>query len=124
MKNGRTSAQTSQKRRQEPSRMLSGGRYVLITGGSGFVGANLAHRLLSSGERVVVYDNLSRAGVGQNYEWLLAEYGNDVALVHADTRDADRLAEAVRGASAVFHFAAQVAVTTSLLAPREDFEIN
>jgi CDP-paratose 2-epimerase len=97
---------------------------VLITGGSGFVGANLAHRLLSSGQRVVLYDNLSRSGVEKNYHWLRATHGDLVSLEVADTRDAEKLSRAVREASAVFHFAAQVAVTTSLESPLEDFAIN
>jgi CDP-paratose 2-epimerase len=97
---------------------------VLITGGSGFVGCNLAHRLLSSGQPVLLYDNLSRSGVEQNYRWLRATHGDLVSLEVADTRDAESLARAVQKASAVFHFAAQVAVTTSLETPATDFAIN
>jgi CDP-paratose 2-epimerase len=99
-------------------------RYVLITGGSGFIGSNLAHRLLRDGERVVLYDNLSRAGVIQNYEGLRAEFGTQVTLLEADLRDAATLTAAVEQAAAVFHFAAQVAVTTSLETPLEDFAVN
>jgi CDP-paratose 2-epimerase len=102
----------------------SGDGSVLITGGSGFVGANLAHRLLANGQQVVIYDNLSREGVERNYRWLRATHGEHVTLIEADTRDAEQLAEAVANASAVFHFAAQVAVTTSLETPAVDFAIN
>jgi CDP-paratose 2-epimerase len=102
----------------------NGSGYVLVTGGSGFIGANLAHRLLSDGERVLLYDNLSRAGVEQNYAWLREEHGERVRLQQADTRDASSLREAVRSATAVFHFAAQVAVTTSIEQPAEDFAVN
>ncbi|MDB4988509.1 MAG: CDP-paratose 2-epimerase [Myxococcaceae bacterium] len=98
--------------------------YVLITGGSGFVGANLAERLLSQGRSVVLYDNLSRAGVESNARWLAREYGDRVRLVRGDVRDAERISQLVASASAVFHFAAQVAVTTSLIQPVEDFDIN
>jgi len=98
--------------------------YVLITGGSGFVGANLAQRLLAEGRRVVLYDNLSRPGVESNARWLAREYGPRVRLVRGDVRDPGKLQPIVAGASAVYHFAAQVAVTTSLLEPIEDFEIN
>jgi CDP-paratose 2-epimerase len=100
------------------------GRPVVITGGSGFIGANLAGRLLADGETVVLYDNLSREGVEKNFEWLRETYGSQVTLEVGDTRDAKALAETVRNASAVFHFAAQVAVTTSLSKPRFDFEVN
>jgi CDP-paratose 2-epimerase len=98
--------------------------HTLITGGAGFVGCNLADRILAAGGRVTVLDNLSRAGVERNLAWLRARHGDRVRAVVADVRDADALAAAVRGASEVFHFAAQVAVTTSLVDPAEDFEVN
>jgi CDP-paratose 2-epimerase len=98
--------------------------YVLITGGCGFVGTNLADRLLSEGERVCVFDNLSRAGVERNLEWLREKHGKRLVVQVADTRDAAALRDAVRRASKVFHFAAQVAVTTSLADPISDFEVN
>jgi CDP-paratose 2-epimerase len=97
---------------------------VVITGGSGFIGTNLADRLLSAGERVVLFDNLSRAGVEQNHEWLRRRHGGLVQLEVADTRNMAAVSRVVRTASAVFHFAAQVAVTTSLTHPRLDFEVN
>ncbi len=100
------------------------GRRVLITGGAGFIGTNLAHRLLSAGQPVTIYDNLSRPGVEQNIHWLRQTHGDLVRLEKADIRDAAPLRAAVARASKVFHFAAQVAVTTSLNDPIEDFEIN
>jgi CDP-paratose 2-epimerase len=97
---------------------------VLITGGCGFVGANLADRLASAGERVLLYDNLARANVIKNLEWLQQRHGRRVETVIADVSDADALRETVRQASAVFHLAAQVAVTNSLDDPVRDFETN
>jgi len=97
---------------------------ILITGGAGFVGTNLAHRYLSSGVPVRVYDNLSRAGVEANARWLRDTHGDLVEIEVADVRDAARLRQAVRDAARVFHLAAQVAVTTSLVDPVEDFEVN
>jgi CDP-paratose 2-epimerase len=88
------------------------------------VGCNLADRLLSSGRRVTVFDNLSRPGVERNLAWLRAQHGDRVTPVVADVRDRGALAAAVRDAAEVFHFAAQVAVTTSLVDPVDDFEIN
>lgn len=97
---------------------------VLVTGGAGFIGANLADRLLGQGQDVVVYDALSRPGTERNLAWLQERHGARLRFVHADIRDAARLATEVAGASAVFHFAAQVAVTTSLVDPMDDFAIN
>lgn len=97
---------------------------VLITGGAGFIGTNLAHRLLLANRRVILFDNLSRPGVEGNVRWLCATHGPRVQVEVADVRDADRLARAMRGVSAAFHFAAQVAVTTSLGDPVHDFETN
>ena len=99
-------------------------RPVLITGGAGFIGTNLAHRLLQANRKVILYDNLSRPGVEQNLARLKATYGNLVRHVQGDIRDPKQLAGVVSKASQVFHFAAQVAVTTSLVNPIEDFEIN
>jgi CDP-paratose 2-epimerase len=97
---------------------------VLITGGAGFIGTNVAHRFLSAGQQVVLYDNLSRPGVEKNLEWLRSEHGSLVDVIVGDVRDADTLRRVTRDVSRVFHFAAQVAVTTSLENPVEDFEIN
>lgn len=101
-----------------------GDRPVLITGGAGFVGANLADRLAGEGRAVIVYDALARAGVEANLAWLKARHPGRVTAVVADIRDAGELARAVREAGACFHFAAQVAVTTSLGDPRGDMEVN
>ncbi|MDQ3278958.1 MAG: GDP-mannose 4,6-dehydratase [Bacteroidota bacterium] len=99
-------------------------KYTLITGGSGFVGVNLADRLLSEGRPVMVFDNLSRAGVHKNLQWLQDKYGDNVEVMIADIRDKEAVFTAVEGASQIFHFAAQVAVTTSLVDPYLDFEVN
>ncbi len=97
---------------------------VLITGGAGFIGTNLADRLLSEGRQVIVFDNLARPGVEQNLRWLRVRHGHRLRFVIGTVRDGEILRRVVRQAGAVFHFAAQVAVTTSLLDPRDDFEIN
>jgi len=97
---------------------------ILITGGAGFVGSNLAHRLLSAGHKVRLLDNLSRAGVERNLRWLIETHGDLVDIEVPDLRNLSIIRQAVRDASQVFHFAAQVAVTSSLVDPIEDFEIN
>ena len=104
--------------------MRSGEAPILITGGAGFIGSNLADRLAGEGREVLIYDALSRPGVERNLDWLRQRHGRRIAHIAGDVRDEDELARAVTGASAVFHFAAQVAVTTSLVDPREDFDIN
>ncbi|MFW6058886.1 MAG: NAD-dependent epimerase/dehydratase family protein [Phycisphaeraceae bacterium] len=99
-------------------------RPVLITGGAGFIGTNLALRLLRGGHRVILFDNLSRPGIRRNAEHLRAAFPAGVELVVGDVRDASLLHALVTRAQAVFHLAAQVAVTTSLKDPAHDFEIN
>jgi len=97
---------------------------ILVTGGAGFIGSNLVDRLAGEGHRVIVYDALSRAGVETNLEWVQSRHGDRIQPIIADIRDEDRLADAAAGAKAVFHLAAQVAVTTSMVDPRDDFTIN
>ncbi len=97
---------------------------VLVLGGAGFVGTNLAARLLCEGTRVIVLDDLSRHGSERNVAWLSAAFGEALEVRVADVRDGDAVRAAVRRASMVYHFAAQVAVTTSLVDPRADFEVN
>jgi len=104
--------------------LAGGARPVAITGGSGFIGTNLAHALLRDGQEVMVIDNLSRPGVEENLAWLTAEHGPRVHPVPLDIRDERPLAGALRDVSAVVHLAAQTAVTTSLTDPVDDFEIN
>ncbi|AZO53512.1 MAG: NAD-dependent epimerase/dehydratase family protein [Mesorhizobium sp.] len=97
---------------------------VAIVGGSGFIGSNLADSLLTDGEPVLVIDNLSRPGVEQNLEWLAQKHGRRLTVETIDVRDANALAPALMGSKAIFHLAAQTAVTTSLAQPGEDFDIN
>jgi len=96
---------------------------VLITGGAGFVGCNLAARLLEAGRRVLIFDNLSRPGSEKNLRWLRDKW-HGLCVTIGDTRDVQALREAVAVSNQVFHFAAQVAVTTSLSEPVTDFDIN
>jgi len=97
---------------------------ALVTGGAGFVATNVADRLACEGWHVRLFDNLSRAGVEQNAAWLKAQHGNRIELQVGDVRDLEAVRTAVRGATRVFHFAAQVAVTTSLTDPFLDFDVN
>ena len=97
---------------------------TLITGAAGFIGTNLADRLLSMRKRVVIFDNLSRPGVEQNVKWLRSRHPELLRVEIGDVRNAKAVEQAVDGVAHVFHFAAQVAVTTSLDSPVHDFEVN
>ncbi|WP_237213961.1 SDR family NAD(P)-dependent oxidoreductase [Falsiroseomonas oryziterrae] len=97
---------------------------VLITGGAGFIGSNLADSLAADGLEVLIYDSLARPGVAGNLAWLRRRHPTRIHVMRADIRDAAALRAALDGADAVFHLAAQVAVTTSLTDPEEDFAVN
>jgi CDP-paratose 2-epimerase len=97
---------------------------ALITGGAGFIGSNLAHKLVADGHSVTIYDNLSRLGAERNVAWLRSEYGDGWTLLQAYIRDFDALGRAAESADVVYHLASQVAVTTSVQDPRDDFEAN
>ena len=99
-------------------------RPILVTGGAGFIGSNLADRLAGEGHEVIIFDALSRAGVERNLAWLKGRHARRIATVIGDVRDEDEVARAAAEVKAVFHMAAQVAVTTSLVDTREDFDVN
>ncbi|MCE5186502.1 MAG: SDR family NAD(P)-dependent oxidoreductase [Planctomycetaceae bacterium] len=112
----------------ESSSRLSGKRQrrkpVLVTGGAGFIGVNMAKRLADEGLKVIVLDNLSRPGSESNLEYLREHYHDRVEFVLEDVRNRTVVDELVSRVDMVFHFAAQVAVTASIEQPTEDFEIN
>jgi CDP-paratose 2-epimerase len=102
-------------------------RSVLIFGGAGFIGSNWAHHLITNSDADVhVFDNLSRPKVQYNLRWLeKADQGRGrLKVTIADIRDANAVRKAVSSATEIYHFAAQVAVTTSIDDPRSDFEVN
>jgi CDP-paratose 2-epimerase len=96
----------------------------LITGGAGFIGCNLADALLKRGDQVTVLDNLSRPLTHLNLAWLQEQHGDKLRFVQADIRDANAMRANIPGHDVVYHLAGQVAVTTSVVDPRSDFEIN
>lgn len=97
---------------------------ILITGGAGFIGCNLADALLRAGETVVIADVFSRPGSFANARWLRSRHGDALRVERVDVRDAAAMQRLVMQADTVFHLAAQVAVTTSMVDPRLDFETN
>ena len=99
---------------------------ILITGGAGFIGSNTAAFFLRKGWEVTIFDNLSRQGAKKNLDWLRRLDGKLTTLKGNLCKPADmtKLMPHVMHADVVLHLAAQVAVTTSVVNPREDFEIN
>lgn len=98
---------------------------ILITGGAGFIGCNLAAACIDGGHEVTLLDNLSRRGSEANLAWLRKRHGErNVNFIRADIRDAQAMLAAAEGQEAIYHLAAQTAVTTSVTDPRHDFEIN
>jgi CDP-paratose 2-epimerase len=99
-------------------------RRILITGGAGFLGVNAAIHLIKEGWDVTLLDNLSRPGTERNLKWVLTRYPTRVAFVKEDVRNAETLAQHVKDQDAILHLAGQVAVTTSLVDPNTDFDVN
>jgi CDP-paratose 2-epimerase len=101
--------------------------HVIVTGGAGFIGSNVSAAFLRDGHRVTIFDGLTRPGSERNLEWLQSQAPPDaLRFVRGDVRDAELVRSVVAGRDVhiVFHFAAQTAVTTSLVDPRDDLEIN
>ncbi len=96
----------------------------LITGGCGFLGANLAVDCLSSGHTVTVFDNLSRLGSSANLQWIRSH--GACSFLHGDVRNQYEVESVVAFAKpdVIFHLAGQVAMTTSLASPMLDFQTN
>jgi CDP-paratose 2-epimerase len=99
-------------------------RPILVTGGAGFIGANVANYLLSNGQPVRILDDLSRVGADQNLVWLSEKHSDKLEVEIGDVRDRAAIKRALDGTSGVFHFAAQTAVITSLENPMDDFAVN
>jgi CDP-paratose 2-epimerase len=96
---------------------------ILVTGGAGFVGSNLANNLLTDGSDVTIFDALVRAGSQENLAWL-RQRSNRLHFVRGDVRDIEAIKEVVADVDVIYHLAGQVAVTSSISDPRSDFETN
>lgn len=99
---------------------------MVITGGAGFIGSNAAFYFLKKGYDVTLFDNLSRAGTKKNLDWIRRAGGKLTVVIGDIRKDADikKLTPYISRSDVIVHLAAQVAVTTSVTNPREDFEIN
>jgi CDP-paratose 2-epimerase len=100
------------------------GRRVLITGGAGFLGVNAALHLIADGWHVTLLDNLSRPGTERNLKWLITQHPTRTTFIKEDVRIASAVVDHVKNQDAILHLAGQVAVTTSLLDPITDFDVN
>jgi CDP-paratose 2-epimerase len=96
----------------------------LITGGCGFLGSNIARKILERGDELFIFDNLSRFGSEKNFDWLMS-IGN-FTFFHGDIRNKENVSDFIREVvpDVIYHLAGQVAMTTSINDPRLDFEIN
>ena len=96
----------------------------LITGGCGFLGSNIASKILEQGDELVVFDSLYRYGSYQNKEWL--ETQGEFIFIHGDIRNTNDVERTIKThkPDVIYHLAGQVAMTTSIADPRMDFEIN
>jgi CDP-paratose 2-epimerase len=97
---------------------------LIITGGCGFLGSNLASDALARGDEVVVFDNLCRNGARENLTWLQTQ--GKFIFEHGDIRNQNDITLVIQAfkPDAIFHLAGQVAMTTSIANPRMDFEVN
>lgn len=97
---------------------------LLITGGCGFLGSNLASDALVRGDELVVFDSLYRSGSRENLSWLRGQ--GELKFEHGDIRNQNDITRVVQSfrPEAIFHLAGQVAMTTSIANPRMDFEVN
>jgi UDP-glucose 4-epimerase len=101
-----------------PPSSSSGRRTVLVTGGCGFIGVNLARSLRAAGYEPIAYDNLSTGLLGDGHA---AGYAK---VIEADVLDADALAAAARDVYGIVHLAAQTGVVDSVNDPRGDIDVN
>ncbi len=100
---------------------------ILIIGGAGFIGTNAAEFYAKQGNKVVIYDNLSRKGTQANLKYLQTKYPEKIYFVQGDITEVNtlhKLESLMEDSNLILHLAAQVAVTTSITDPREDFRIN
>lgn len=100
-------------------------KQIFITGGAGFIGVNTAINFLKKGNKVYIFDNFSREGSRANAKYLKNNYKESLIIIEGDVRrDLNKYQDVINKSDIIFHFAGQVAVTTSVINPREDFEIN
>lgn len=98
-------------------------RKLLITGGAGFIGSNIARYFVQKDYAVTIFDNFERRGTRENAQWLIDQFP-EIHIIEGDIRKRSEVKRGVQDAEIIFHLAAQVAVTTSVIEPTADFEIN
>lgn len=84
---------------------------ILVTGGAGFVGSHVAEYYAKRGDKVVVFDNLSRAEMldyetsNVMYNWNYLKRYDSIKLIKGDIRDAERIKEVAKGVEVIIHTA-------------------
>jgi CDP-paratose 2-epimerase len=103
---------------------------ILVTGGAGFIGSHISELLAQNNSTVIVFDNLSRAQLlGKNsenamYNWNYLKKYNNIELIRGDIRNPKTLERVCKDVNAIVHVAAQTAVTSSIVNPEVDFQVN
>lgn len=98
---------------------------ILITGGAGFIGINAVSYYLKIGYEVLILDNFSRKGSSINIDWIKKNKSEKLRIITAEIKsDQKKIDDAVKNVDIILHLAGQVAVTSSVIDPRNDFEIN
>jgi CDP-paratose 2-epimerase len=99
--------------------------HILVTGGAGFIGSNIVRYYLNLGHDVTILDNFSRLGSRENIQWVIKQSKNKPKIIEANLiYDKTKIQLAVKKVDLIIHLAAQVAVTTSIKNPIQDFENN
>ena len=91
----------------------------LVTGGAGFIGSHLVHRLVHDGQSVRVIDNLSTGSLDK-----LAEVRSQIELIEGDIRDVTTVRSAMKDVTVVLHHAAQPSVPRSVEDPAGTYAVN
>lgn len=96
----------------------------LITGGCGFLGSNIASKILAQGDELIIFDSMYRVGSHANFEWLKTQ--GRFEFIHGDIRNTNDVEKCIKRhqPDVIYHLAGQVAMTTSITDPRMDFEVN
>lgn len=98
---------------------------IFITGGAGFIGTNATIYFLKKDYKVTIFDNFSREGSKKNIKWLKELKIKNLNIIKGDVvANLTVLRKEIEKTDIVIHLAGQVAVTSSVIDPRDDFNIN
>ena len=98
------------------------GKNILVTGGLGFIGSNLARKLLKLGSKLTLVDNLFAQYGGNLFN--IHDIHDQVSVVLCDVRDSEAMTRVLKGKDYLFNLAGQTSHLDSMLDPQTDLEIN